>query len=74
MSRVHVYPADENHNTGGPDCPCSPRHAMICPECGAEHADSEVRAMCFRCGGEGVIDATLPHESEIVVHRRRRDG
>jgi hypothetical protein len=67
----HVYPCnpagETAHVTDGSPCWCGPRHEAACPACdGPESPDPA----CWRCGGEGWVEATgIDGGPFVVIHR-----
>lgn len=73
-----VYPigVPREHVTTGYKCWCHPRFEMVCPECGDE--PDEVKASCWRCGGQGTIECEDPEAYDgpfgiLVIHNDPND-
>lgn len=49
------------HVKEGTSCWCGPRLLVVCPECNGPG--------CWRCEGDGLVDAVLPGEAVVVVHQ-----
>lgn len=67
----HIYPHSEGgvHDTDGvAGCDCNPRCTVPCIEC-IEYDDPDPE--CWKCQGEGVVDAAPDDRPLIVVHSRK---
>jgi hypothetical protein len=59
---VHVYPLfGKRHKLKGTGCWCEPRLSMPCPQCDGDKD-------CWRCHGDGWVEATVPGDALMVIH------
>ena len=58
-----VLPVNDarEHVETGIACWCHLRLTVLCDECVDDPA-------CWKCGGKGLVDATVPSDAQIVVH------
>lgn len=79
--RIHVYPLDikkpngrwtSSHCTNKTGlCGCKPKIKQGCPECaGLKEPDP----LCWRCGGEGVVEPYNDNIGYLVIHNQYPTG
>lgn len=71
---THIYPIysgeSKPHELNGKPCWCRVRCSVPCPE----HPEDEINFGCWRCHGEGWIEAPPTLNGRRIIHHEETNG